>query len=156
MCPQCVWNEVQAGLIEAHTRSIALTALVISLLSKFCSFAGPLQFCSVAKVPESCSHQILGCFLFSGNSYTGKSVSMWRFLKCKASFGGTGMHAGVEASEGAKDWHVMAEPSLWRCSAETYFPVQQPATWDRNTHMAGGDGFRNHLLWQQQLIPFYL
>lgn len=42
-CPQCVWNEVLAGLIEEDARPIALMALVINPLSNFCSFAGPLQ-----------------------------------------------------------------------------------------------------------------
>lgn len=63
VCPQCVWYEVLAGLIE-DTGPIALMALVINPLSNFCSFAGPLQLCRVAKVSESCSHQILCCFFF--------------------------------------------------------------------------------------------
>lgn len=68
---------------------------------------------------------------------------MQRFLSCRASFGVNGTQwkcARVEASEGAEDWHVMAEPSLWRCSAETASPVWMPATWDRNTHWPGGGG----------------
>lgn len=94
---------MQAGLIEADARSIALMALVINPLSDFCSFVGPLQLCRVAKVLESCSHPILCCFLCHGKSFTDKFVSMQSILKCKASFGGNGMHARVEGSKGAKD-----------------------------------------------------
>lgn len=58
--------------------------------------------------------------------------NLWKFLNCKASFGENGMHAGVEGSGGAKDWHVMAEPSLWRCSAETstcHMGQKHPSGW---------------------------
>ena len=90
-CPQCVWNEVLAGLTEEDTRSRALMALVTNPFLNFCSFAGPLQISRAAKVSQSCSHQILCCFFFYGSSVTGKSMSMQRFLSCRASFGGSGM-----------------------------------------------------------------
>lgn len=52
-CPQCVWNEVLAGLTEEDARPIALMALVINPLSNICSFAG-WQKCQKAVHTKCC------------------------------------------------------------------------------------------------------
>lgn len=76
-CPQCVWNEVLAGLIEEDARPIALLALVINPLPKFCSFAGPLQLSRVAEAvhTKSCVAFSFMATLFQANVCTCRGFS---------------------------------------------------------------------------------
>lgn len=133
-CPQCDWNEVQAGLIEADARSIALMALVINPLSNFCSFMGPLQLCRVARVSESCSHQILCCFLFYGNFLQANLCPCRGFWSVKPVLVGMGcmLGWGLRGSKGltcsARDLSLeMLCRNIFSCTAACHMGQKHPA-----------------------------